>query len=1072
MSAACGLASAGVASATDIPLTYGAAPTNSSYRLTINVGVNDGVPQTYLFDTGSSGFNADFHFTSGSAPTSYTTVVGTPFYFTYGDSGPSHGFYETAIAVPEISFYKTLTGPAVATVTAASPGFLMGDVIYPVTYNGSTYTPQAEVQGDAAGTSGTFGAANATTSNYGGIVFGGILGQATTSGYVIAANCLSEGSGCNPHVILNLTPSIRAQFDQVFGWSANGTPFPTSGANSAELYAITFNYNVVGSNNSGSYQYPANTLLDTGTNTYNLYVNASVAASALSAVSSMVVSNPQSGAVLQTVNGASSGPNIINFTTGSPSVRTILGIGFFMGNSVMYDLANNQTGITSFFVTDQDAEATGAAPFTVGASTGNAGQFGMAGVISGAGGVVVTQGGQAKLSAANTFAGTTTINQGGWLGLVGPGSIAQSAGVVNNGVFDISGTGIVPGTAGLTTNGASITTLSGSGLVSLGGQTLTLTAASGTYSGVLADGGYAGGAGGGLIISGGTETLSGANTYTGGTAVQSGATLILTGSLAGSVINGGTIQNSGSIGGPVVNQGWLADNGTVGGSVLNSGLVTGNGTIGGDLVMLNGSVVAPGNSIGTLHVGGNVVFQPGSSYAVQINAGGASDLIQAGGAAAINGGAVQVSVGSGFVVGLNTFSILTANGGVGGQFTSINDPFGTNYPFLDAALIYGPNGISLISTRSSVPLASVARNANQAAVAAALDTIPATGPLVNAVVSLNASTAPAAFSALSGGIYPSIDTVLQAQSVYFRDAVTDRLRQAFATAAAPAVGPKTAALMPGLLPTVWTQAYGSWGDGEGGAGVADVSRSIGGFVTGLDNPIGDNARIGLAAGYSQSRFKAGALSSSGESDNYDVALYGGAEFGALGLRLGASYTWHDVSVSRSVAFQGFSQALSSSYDAGSTQVFAEAGYGIATPYADFELFAGVAHVSLQTDAMSETGGAAALQSGSSTQDNTFTALGLRAAKGFAVNGGTVTASASLGWQYAFGDTTPISTLSFKAGGSAFQETGTPIARNAALVGVGFDFTATPNITVGFHYAGQLAGSSQDNAIDGRISIKF
>ncbi len=67
-------------------------------------------------------------------------------------------------------------------------------------------------------------------------------------------------------------------------------------------------------------------------------------------------------------------------------------------------------------------------------------------------------------------------------------------------------------------------------------------------------------------------------------------------------------------------------------------------------------------------------------------------------------------------------------------------------------------------------------------------------------------------------------------------------------------------------------------------------------------------------------------------------------------------------------------------------------YGITTPYADLEPFAGVAYVSLHTDAMSETGGAAALQSGSSTQDNTFTTLGLRAAKGFAVNGGTLTAS--------------------------------------------------------------------------------
>ncbi|WP_208948174.1 autotransporter domain-containing protein [Segnochrobactrum spirostomi] len=655
-------------------------------------------------------------------------------------------------------------------------------------------------------------------------------------------------------------------------------------------------------------------------------------------------------------------------------------------------------------------------------------------------------------------------------------TVTMNAAAGGYNAFDVWANNIT-GSGGLTLAGTGTLVLAGdstySGGTNVAGGTLAVT---GSIEGAVDV------ANGAMFYNAGTVTALGDSVVTNnGTLVNDGTiastvanagTATNNGTIAGSVVNTGTFVNPGTITGSVANSGAFNDNGIVGGSFVDFGLLSGNGTIGGALTIAQGGVVAPGNSIGTLHVGGNVVFQPGSTYAVQIDAGGASDLIQAGGSAAINGGAVQVSVGSGVVVGLNTFTILTANGGVSGQFTAINDPFGTNYPFLDAALVYGANGISLISTRSSVPLASVAQNANQAAVARALDTIPATGPLVNAIVSLNAATAPAAFTALSGGIYPSIDTVLQAQSVYLRDAVTGRLRQAFAAPAAPAVGPKTAQLVPGLIPTVWTQAYGSWGDGEGGDGVADVSRSIGGFVTGLDNPIGDTARIGFAGGYSQSQFKAGSLASSGESDNYDVALYGGAKFGALGLRLGASYTWHDLSVNRSVAFQGFSEALSSSYDAGTTQVFAEAGYGIATPYADLEPFAGIAYVSLHTDAMSETGGAAGLQSGSSTQDNTFTTLGLRAAKGFAVNGGTLTASASLGWQYAFGDTTPVSTLSFEAGGSAFQETGIPIARNAALVGVGFDFTATPNVTIGLHYAGQLAGSSQDNAVDGRVSIKF
>ena len=55
----------------------------------------------------------------------------------------------------------------------------------------------------------------------------------------------------------------------------------------------------------------------------------------------------------------------------------------------------------------------------------------------------------------------------------------------------------------------------------LGAQTLTLTNASDTFSGVIS------GQGGGLTIAGGTETLTGTNTYTGATTINSGATLAL-----------------------------------------------------------------------------------------------------------------------------------------------------------------------------------------------------------------------------------------------------------------------------------------------------------------------------------------------------------------------------------------------------------------------------------------------------------------------------------------------------------------------------------------------------------------
>ncbi len=250
-----------------------------------------------------------------------------------------------------------------------------------------------------------------------------------------------------------------------------------------------------------------------------------------------------------------------------------------------------------------------------------------------------------------------------------------------------------------------------------------------------------------------------------------------------------------------------------------------------------------------------------------------------------------------------------------------------------------------------------------------------------------------------------------------------------------------------------------------------MSRSIGGFITGIDNPIGDTAASAIAGGYSQSQFNSNTLSS-GDSDNYDLALYGGAKFGALGLRLGASYTWHDLSVNRSVAFQGFSNALSSSYDAGTTQVFAEAGYGITTPYADLEPFAGVAYVSLHTDAMGETGGAAALQSGSSTQDNTFTTLGLRAAKGFAVNGGTLTGLGEPRLAICLRRHHPGLDPVVRGGRFGVPRDRYPdrpqrrARRRRLRLHRDTERHRRPAL------CGQLAGSSQDNAIDGRVSIKF
>src|SRR4029077_1024433 len=120
-----------------------------------------------------------------------------------------------------------------------------------------------------------------------------------------------------------------------------------------------------------------------------------------------------------------------------------------------------------------------------------------------------------------------------------------------------------------TTSGASIVTLSGNGAVKLGSETLTLTKANNTFSGVISGSG-------GLTVDGtGTETLTGINTFGGATTIGSGETLALSG--AGSI--------AGSSG--------LVDNGTFD--------ITGLTASGASITTLSG------NSTGKVHLGGKTL---------------------------------------------------------------------------------------------------------------------------------------------------------------------------------------------------------------------------------------------------------------------------------------------------------------------------------------------------------------------------------------------------------------------------------------------------------------------------------
>jgi autotransporter-associated beta strand protein len=191
----------------------------------------------------------------------------------------------------------------------------------------------------------------------------------------------------------------------------------------------------------------------------------------------------------------------------------------------------------------------------------------------------------------------------------------------------------------LTGSGTLTTGYPGAGYVTF---TIGVNNGSGTFAGIIADGG---GAGNLTKVGSGAQTLSGANTYSGTTTISAGTLLIDNNTSSSNFnLNGGTLGGTGSVG-PVTDAG-------------------------------PGGFINPGDAgPGTLTVAG-ATLTPAVTFTAELASGGNDQLTTVGGTLNLGGATLNVALLNGFVPSFgSTFTIVsaTAGGTINPQFAGLAD---------------------------------------------------------------------------------------------------------------------------------------------------------------------------------------------------------------------------------------------------------------------------------------------------------------------------------------------------------------------------------------------------------------
>jgi outer membrane autotransporter protein len=657
-------------------------------------------------------------------------------------------------------------------------------------------------------------------------------------------------------------------------------------------------------------------------------------------------------------------------------------------------------------------------------------------VLSGDGGLRIGEGsntGTVVLAGNNTYSGGTTINSG-TLQAGSTTAFSPNSAFTVKSVLDLNGFS------------NSVGSLAGSGTVTNNGSPAVLTAGgNGTntvFSGTLINGT----ASLGLIKTGvGTLTLSGANTYSGGTVIDRGTLLV---------------NNAQALG-------------------------TGNVTVNGGIL---GADPQP------INVKGNYTQNAGGTLQLNVAGGnpGQYDTLNVGGNAALGGTLKLISLGFQPKAG-DILTLVATGGSVSGRFAQFIDPFATGPGFTFAGLVYEPDAV-LLEFRSA---ASFALTPNQLAAARLLDAVHQDPRAANLISFLSAqpfANLPNAFQKISPDGLTAFYEISFSNSNIQRlnlegqlddlhngsNGFSSNMKVNGATVnlqdRADANGISSKAVVEPVFQHapenrwgVWVTGFGDFVDVDGDGNSQGYNFTTGGVTIGVDYRITDQLAIGVMGDYSHTW----------------TSLQNGGNIDVNSGRGGVYATWYNHGIYLDTAIYAGHNSYNSSRsgldgladgNTGGTEwsTFLSGGYDFHFGRLTVGPIAALQYTYANVNGFSENGSLAPMQIQSDSEDSLRSDVGFRLFYQWQIGKILLEPSLKAAWEHEYlYSALPITAGFARIPGPSATFLGPSEGHDSAIVSAGLSAQWTPALSVYVNYDGQLGrGNYNSNAVTGGVRISF